>query len=80
MSTIRMTSDNPNSIVLRWKECHDRESILAWHALSTWLSAEALMAGIDGDTKMCSVLWTLADLAHQRQLDIQPTREERLFP
>lgn len=52
---------------------------MGWNALSVWLSAEALMASIDGDVAMAEDLWLLADVAHQRKLALQPSREERLF-
>jgi hypothetical protein len=61
-------------IELRWKQAHARENLLAWHALSTWLSAEALMASIDGDMATCADLWTLSDVAHQHKIDLQPEK------
>jgi len=66
----------PVSVIPRWKQCIEANSLLMWRSFGFLLAAEAKMAEVDGEPNMSDDLKFLFEAAMQRVYQLQPVREE----
>lgn len=67
----------PAIVAQRWREAHARPSIGRWHSLGDMLAGMVAVAGRHAShAPVVDDLRTLAEVARQHQIDLQPVYEQ----
>ena len=65
----------PEGIQTRWQQANSRDNYMEWQSYAFYLRGLSRLAFADNSFCMANDLLMLAQVAHQRALDLQPKHE-----